>query len=199
VWASAGVAAGLSAFAIAYNTDDSYAYLLPAYLIFAIWIGLTVDLAARALDRLHPLAAPCAIAALAILLAWRAASIAPQVDASQDRRAIVYAAGVLEAAPRDAIVVADSDLDTFPLWYYHYALGQRPDMVVLVDPLLDYDWYRRNLRLVYPDLHIPETTDSSWVDAIMASNRSRMNVCRAHVTGPSVLTCAMIPTLDDGR
>jgi hypothetical protein len=190
VWASAGIAALALLFAIAYHTDDSSAYLIPTYLIFAIWIGLGVDLALRAITRLHRLAAAIAIAGLAILLAGRALAIMPQVDASQDRRAITYATSVLSTAPQRAIVVSDSDLDTFPLWYYHYALGQRPDLAVLVDPLLDFDWYRRNLRVVYPDLQIPETPEASWLDAIAAANRQRANLCRTHVAEPRVLTCA---------
>jgi len=189
VWLSAGIAALASVFAVAYNSDDSNAYLLPTYLIFAIWIGLGLDRALRAIRRLHPLAAPVATAGLAILLAWRAVSILPQVDASQDRRAIIYATSVLATAPQNAIVVSESDLDTFPLWYYHYALGARPDMAALVDPLLDFDWYRRNLRAVYPDLQIPETTASSWLDAIAAAN-PRRSICHTSATDDRALACA---------
>ncbi len=193
VWLSAAVAAAASIFAIVYNTGDSYAYLIPAYLIFAIWIGLGIDLSLRALARLHVFAAPIATAGLLTLLVWRAISIAPQVDASQDRRAIVFAASVLASAPRNAIVVSDSDLDTFPIWYYHYALGARPDLAVIVDPLLEFDWYRRNLRAVYPDLQIPPTTDSSWLDAIAAVNPQRANLCRTQITAAHVLNCTPLP------
>ncbi len=52
VWLSAGVAAVASIFAIAYNTDDSYASPIRSFLIFAIWIGLGIDLALRAIARL---------------------------------------------------------------------------------------------------------------------------------------------------
>jgi hypothetical protein len=188
VWVSAGVAAVASIFAIAYNTADSQAYLIPTYLIFAIWIGLGVDQALGLLSRLHPTAAPAASAAFVVLLVWRALSIVPQVDASQDRRAMAYATGVLASAPQNAIVVSDSDLDTFPLWYYHYALGARLDLAMLVDPLLEFDWYRRNLRAVYPDLQIPETTELSWIDAIAAANRPR-SICHTSAMSERALTC----------
>jgi hypothetical protein len=189
VWLSAGIAALASVFAIAYNTNDSYAYLIPTYLIFAIWIGLGVDLALRMITRLHLRAAPVAIAGLVILLAWRAVEIAPQVNASQDRRAIDYAASVLATAPPNAIVVSDSDLYTFPLWYYHYALGERPDLALIVDPLLEFDWYRSNLRAVYPDLAIPATTGTSWVETIAAANPRRANLCRTQIATSRVLIC----------
>jgi hypothetical protein len=188
VWISAGIAALAAVFAITYNTDDSNAYLIPTYLIFAMWIGLGVDRALRATTRLHPFAAPVATAGLAILLAWRAVAIMPQVDASQDRRAIIYATSVLASAPQNAIVVSDSDLDTFPLWYYHYALGARPDIAVLVDPLLDFDWYRRNLRAVYPTLQIPDSTTQSPLDALAAANPQR-KLCHASATDDRALAC----------
>src|SRR6185369_15297286 len=47
-----GWLAGVSSiFAIGYNTADSYAYLLPAFLALAIWLGLGL---ATALAGLHP-------------------------------------------------------------------------------------------------------------------------------------------------
>jgi len=85
-------------------------------------------------------------------------------------------------------VVSDSDLDTFPLWHYHYALGQRPDLAVIVDPLLDFDWYRRNLRVVYPNLHIPQAASSSWLDAIAAANRRRP-ICHTSAAADRALEC----------
>jgi hypothetical protein len=191
VWISAGIAALASVFAIAYNSADSNAYLIPTYLIFAIWIGLAIDQALHMLRRLHPLAAPIATLGLVILLAWRAVSILPQVDAGQDRRAITYATNVLAAAPQRAIVVSDSDLDTFPLWYYHYALGARPDLAMIVDPLLDFDWYRHNLRATYPDLHIPETTALPWLDAISTANPRRA-ICHTSALGERAVVCAML-------
>jgi len=99
------------------------AILIPAFLIFAVWIALGAEVALRAAARLHSYAPAAALAALAALLAWRAATAAPQVDASADRRAIDFAERALAAAPRGAIVVTESDLDTFPLWYKHYALS----------------------------------------------------------------------------
>jgi hypothetical protein len=189
VWASAGVAAAVSIFAIAYNTDDSTAYLIPAYLIFAIWIGLGADLALGMAARLHRLAAPVLAVGLLVLLAWRTIAWLPVVDASQDRRAISFASSVMAGAPQDALVVSDSDLDTFPLWYYHYALHARPDLAVIVDPLLEFDWYRRNLRATYPSLQIPASPDASWVDAIAAANPGRP-LCHTTVEDARALMCA---------
>lgn len=187
VWAGAVAALGYTAFAVGYNTADSYHYLIPVFMIVAIWAGLGVGLALSLLRRLHRLAAPAAAIGLAALLAWRALTILPQVDASGDRRAIVFAERALAAAPPGALVVADGDLDAFPLWYYHYALGRRPDLAVLVDPLLDFAWYRRNLAAVYPALRVPAATAMSWVEALAAANPQRV-VCHTDAEA-SPLVC----------
>jgi hypothetical protein len=188
VWLTAAIAVATSAFAIAYNTGDSYAYLIPVYLVFAIWIGLGATEGLRLLApwRMAPLVAS---AALAALLAWHAVSVAPGVDASADRRAIEFADGVLAAAPPGALVLTGADRDTFPLWYVHYALGARPDVAVVVDPLLGFDWYRRNLRAVYPSLVVPGVDASTWTDTLVAANPARP-VCRTNVDDSArVLEC----------
>jgi hypothetical protein len=186
---TAVVAAATSVFALAYNTGDSYAYLIPAYLVFAIWIGLGAAEALRLLAQWRAVAAVAGGVALAALLAWRAVAVMPEVDASGDRRAIMFADAVTAAAPPGALVLTSSDLDTFPLWYVHYALGARPDLAVVVDPLLGFDWYRRNLRAVYPALVVPEVDAGSWSDTLIAANPARP-VCRTNAEeGAEALEC----------
>ncbi|HEY3231884.1 MAG TPA: DUF2723 domain-containing protein [Roseiflexaceae bacterium] len=189
VWLTAGMAVAYSAFAISYNTADSYAYLLPAYAIFAIWIGLGVHVGLAAIHRRRPPLAAAAAALLAVALAWRVSSVVGEVDASQDQRAIVFATRALAAAPRGAIVVTASDRDTFALWYYHYALSRRPDIVVVVEPLLAFDWYRENLRTVYPTLRLPARTDTNWIDAIMIANPTLGPICRTDTNRDDALAC----------
>jgi hypothetical protein len=189
VWLTAGIAVAYSAFAIGYNTADSYAYLLPAYAIFAIWIGLGVHVGLAAIHRRRPPLAAAAAALLAVALAWRVSSVAGEVDASQDQRAIVFATRALATAPPGAIVVTTSDRDTFALWYYHYALSRRPDIVVVVEPLLAFDWYRENLRAVYPTLQLPARTDTTWIDTITLANPTLGPICRTDTSSADALTC----------
>jgi hypothetical protein len=113
-----------------------------------------------------------------------------EVDASQDQRAIAFATRALAAAPRGAIVVTTSDRDTFALWYYHYALSRRPDIVVVVEPLLAFDWYRDNLRAVYPTLRLPARTDTTWIEAIAIANPTLGPICRTDTNREDALTCA---------
>ena len=189
IWLSAAAAAAYSAFAIAYNTADSYAYLIPAYLIFAIWIGLGTHRLLGLVEARSRRGAVLVAIGLAGLLAWPIPATARQVDASQDRRAIAFATRVLAAAPHGAIVITASDRDTFPLWYYHYALGQRSDIAVVVAPLLDFAWYRENLRAVYPQLQIPKHPDRPWIETLAALNGGLGRICRTDANSDRVLTC----------
>jgi hypothetical protein len=190
IWLSAAAAAACSAFAIAYNTADSYAYLIPAYLIFAIWIGLGTHRLLGLVEARSRRGAVVVAIGLAGLLAWPIPATARQVDASQDRRAIAFATRVLAAAPHGAIVITASDRDTFPLWYYHYALGQRPDIAVVVEPLLDFEWYRENLRAVYPALTVPEHPQGPWIAALAAANGGAGRICRTDPDAERALTCS---------
>lgn len=173
VWLTLLPAAGYSLFALAYDSADSYAYLIPFYLLFAIWMGLGIQALLAALLRSQPDLAFAAALGLVLALGWPIANTAAQVDASRDRRAMRYADYVLQSAPPEALVVTRGDLDSFPLWYYHSALGRRPDMAVIVEPLLAYAWYRDHLAQQYPLLAGIEPGGNDALPALAAANPGR--------------------------
>jgi hypothetical protein len=197
-WLSAGLTLAYSVFAITYNTADSFAYLLPAYLLFAVWIGAGLARLAALLNARRPELLPVVLGALLLFIGGSALLARQQVDASDDRRAGVFAQMVLRDAPPRALVLTLGDRDTFPLWYYHFALGQRPDMVVVARPLLDFAWYRESLRATYPALVVPEvgeTPQAERVAELVAANRGEHPVCRTRALGEEeaqeiVLECA---------
>jgi hypothetical protein len=86
-------------------------------------------------------------------------------------------------------VVTTSDRDTFALWYYHYALSRRPDIVVVVESLLAFDWYRDNLRAVYSTLRLPARTDTNWIDAITIANPTLGPICHTDTSRDDALAC----------
>ncbi|MDQ2996671.1 MAG: DUF2723 domain-containing protein, partial [Chloroflexota bacterium] len=192
VWLSAGIAVVYSVFALAYNTADSYAYLVPVYLIFAIWIGLGIERALHTIERYHTLSLQFVMMLMfAMVFAWQVPATARLVDASQDRHAIDYAANVLKSAPAHAIIMTASGRDTFPLWYDQYALGSRPDLVIIVEPLLDFKWYHDTLRRTYPALSLPARAETSWLETIMAANGGPGRMCRTNPQGDPQLECEM--------
>jgi hypothetical protein len=87
---------------------------------------------------------------VSLAMHWRAA------DLSDDREAEAHVRRALDGAAPQALIVTQGDRTTFWLWYGLYAEERRPDVAVVNAPLLDYDWYREQVRRLYPDLAVPE-------------------------------------------
>lgn len=189
LWLTVGIATLYSVFAIFYNTRDSQTYLIPFYLVFAIWIGLGAAAVLEWVRGRNARWAPVLAIVLAAGLLWGAPATAGQVSAREDREAVDYATGILEQAPGGSVVLTTSDRDTFSLWYFHYALGRRPDLFVIVEPLLEFEWYRANLRAVYPSLRVPEPMGVPWREALASSNGSLASICRTGLDGEPSLRC----------
>ncbi len=145
-----------SVYAVAYNSRDSYVYLLPATAAGALWIAEGVQATARAIeDRVRwPAVLPLLPALLlALLLPLRLGGYYPaDANLSGDRTARAWVDRVLAAAPRDAVLLAASDRATFALAYAVDGLGERPDLTVVNTHLYAYDWYRESLAGRAPSL-----------------------------------------------
>jgi hypothetical protein len=163
-----------SLFTIFYTSFDSYVYLIPVYLAFSIWIGLGMGGLQRSAGRFARSFQTFAWAAFPVLFLLLAVSRWPQVDASRDLRAEDFGAKMMATLPRDAVVFADGDRAIFSLWYFHFALGQRPDLTVIATDLLHFDWYADSLRQTYPSTFFPG--DILWKEAIKQANSPRL-VC----------------------
>ena len=142
-------------FAVGFDSFDSYVYLIPAFLAFAIWIGVGAGGLLDAIAHDSPGLTLVAGAGMIIFFAWLGIVHRPQVDASQDRRAESFAGQVLAQAPERALVFAEGDRAVFSLWYFHFVLRQRPDLVVVATDLLDFDWYQETLKDTYPQIAVP--------------------------------------------
>lgn len=70
----------------------------------------------------------------------------------QDRLARLLAEGALKTAPKNAILLVDSDHWAFPLLYLQRAERQRPDLVVLPVGLSGASWYWALLYRQHPTL-----------------------------------------------
>lgn len=141
-----------SLFALFYAVPDSFVYLLPALLCFVIWVGFGVrELLLQLRRRRRFLEIGFAIALLCGIL-LRAGWLLPEVDASSDRRTQDFAETVIALAPPNAILFVDEDQEVFALWYYHYALKMRPDLKIVVEGLLSFEWYQHILYNTYPNL-----------------------------------------------
>ncbi len=171
-WVTVWVAVVSSVFAIGYNTADSFAYLLPAFLAMAIWLGLGLATALAAL-RPQKWAFPAQAAlsgGLALAILFNATIQAPNLDASRGAAAEAFSEKVMADAAPSALIFTHADQDSFAAWYAQFGLGRRPDVAVIVEPLLVFDWYRDNLRTTYPGLNVPEQPSENWRAAVLEAN-----------------------------
>lgn len=104
------------------------------------WAGVGAVAAGRwATGRAWP---GVALALLPLALNWRAVDRARGPDATI---AADVARALLLPMPADAVYLAAGDNDTYPLWYAQQVEGVRPDVTVIVTPLLPAGWYRAEL------------------------------------------------------
>jgi len=180
------IAFAYSVFAILYSSNDSFLYLIPVYISFAVWFGLGFG---YLLGRIPP--APglirwgFGIVVIGFFM-FRVFGVVDQVDASKDLRAEMFGKQAMLALPRDALVFAKDDKSVFSLWYFHFALKTRPDLVILSDALLHFDWYQESIKYTYPNLNMPGPI--LWPQTISNANPGR-NICYVDFTDRMEIDC----------
>jgi hypothetical protein len=163
----------ISGYAIGYDTTDSYLYLMPALLVFAVWVGWGFNHLGRSVQRFVPSRRSSRYAIVAGVMLPPLLSLAlnlPHQNISQDNEALAYAQQSLNLVAPDAVIVTQTDTETFALWYARYGLDMRSDTAVVSSNLLPYAWYRDTLRRTHPHLHLndqagqPLTSLSSLIE-----------------------------------
>ncbi|MGD9099411.1 MAG: DUF2723 domain-containing protein, partial [Anaerolineae bacterium] len=163
-------------YALGYNTTDSVVYLVPAFVIGSVWLGVGLaDLLGRVWDlggrRLRPL-----LLALALLTpAWTLARNGAALDLSADHEAEDFCQAVMNEAPPGAILLTRTDRQTFALWYCQKVRGLRPDVVVMDEGLRGFDWYQAQLQRAHdgvslilsddrPHCRVQREAQAGWLD-----------------------------------
>ena len=190
-WITGWMFFSYSVFSVGYNSTDSYALLIPAYMAFALWLGAGVGKMLDEIEKrnlqgwLLPLMGLVTLAVV-FMNAWL---VYPDVDASQDSRALAFAQTVMDIAPKDAIILTMQDEDVFALRYYTYALGQRPDIAVL-SGALNLEWYRVIMRETYPGLIIPNDDCYPCLRSKLITVNDRP-ICETLLDSPEALRCGL--------
>ncbi len=182
-----GVALAAFSFAVEYNVKDYFVHLLPVYLVFSIWLGMGGAALAARLIRWWPRArAGLGLAALAGL-AVHLSVVGPQVSARADHRAEEFLTTVLTQAPPQAVLATYTDEHAFALWYARFAQGARPDLVIIVEPMLGQAWYRAHLRAAFPGLSVPE---QAGLSAYPIAWRNARPICWVALDSSNLLQCS---------
>jgi hypothetical protein len=107
--------------------------------------------------------------------------------------------------PKNAILITESDPDSFPIWYYHFGLDQRNDISVFVLPLTQFRWYQELQIRTYPGLNYPAVIPSfsnssvSWGNEFEKLNNEKI-ICSNKIVRDDenkiVTTCSNGLTLE---
>jgi hypothetical protein len=166
-------------YALGYNTNDSYVYLIPVWIGVILWIAMGIPVVWSLAYRGLPVGKLLAGLFL-ILVVFRIPATRNEIDPRQFTRLAQDLEQVLTEAPQNAILVTNQDLDTFPLWYAHFGLKQRPDVRIVCVSLLQFDWYPQVVKTSQPDVALPAETGDDFVNELQKENPTRP-VCSTRV------------------
>ena len=182
----------LSVYAIMYNTVDFEVLMIPAFLLFAVWLGVGFVWIASTWvpqvaggstsGRLRALTSRpvlvLGLIAFALLPAMSVVLNYDSQDLSDDRSAYEHAKEVLDHVPDGAVVVSSREKNVFSLWYLRYIDEPERDVAVIAAPLLQFGWYLDDIHRMFPD-RVPDmivTDVQTSIDEIVAHNAGRARV-----------------------
>ncbi len=161
-------------------------FLMPSYVIFAIWIGMGVVALFRAFESLvayirvktsttsstnyYPL-----VFALCMILPINLFFINfPKLSVLRtDMTAEKLAMNILDTADKDSIVLLSNDNDIFNAAYIRYASGYRNDLIVANRSHLVVSKRFKNIAVHYPELKFPKSDDRRFGEKFTALNSDK--------------------------
>ncbi|MGD8463153.1 MAG: DUF2723 domain-containing protein [Anaerolineae bacterium] len=144
----------LAAYTFLYDTGDSYVYLLPVFMLLALFWGKGCRYLLYLARGLHRAWQRAVLAGLLLLPLLSLAIHWQESDLSHEWTAHAFLSQTLESVEPDSLIVVRGDRSTFALWYGLYVEERRPDVAVANGPMLAFIWYRDLLRHLYPDLTV---------------------------------------------
>jgi hypothetical protein len=150
-----------------------------AFICWGLWAGAgAVRAFARAGNNWR--VAGLAIAVLPFFLNYPATNRRREPDATAP---IDSARRILFAAPQRAIVFANGDNDTYPVWYAQRVEGTRTDVTLVTIPLLGASWYREELA------RRDSLLTSDYVVKWRGVNETKAAICAAAKTHGRASSC----------
>jgi len=157
----------LSIYSLSYNSVDFEVLMLPALMIISIGISigclhiLYLLKTTTLIDQKYLQIFSMTIFSLSIIMIIPVYSIYSNfkfLDQTHINPAISYINEMTENIPSESVVLASTDKEVFSLWYAQYILNPELDIKVIAIPLMQYDWYRSHIQLLFPD-NIPEISE----------------------------------------
>ena len=113
------------------------------------------DLLSSITTRLRPVAVRVAMLVVLAIVAAGVVTNCRDIDQSRNHTARRFAEDVFATLEPNSILLMNGDEVILPMAYLQDVEGYRKDVVLIVFPFLNTDWYLPQLRLQYPKLAIP--------------------------------------------
>lgn len=159
LWLTSLIVAIDLAHSVRYGIHNIEDYYIPAYMIFSVWIGLSIVPISQLIIKRFPRAD---IIPLAFLFLPMIAFSHNLYYANNHKSfyAYDYARNILMPLQDKAILFVKGDTFSFPLWYLYNVEWIRDDIYMIDHYSLYLDWYASQLKERYPSLNFTFTPQS---------------------------------------
>ena len=199
----------LVVYAVTYRTVDSFIYLIPAFMLFSIWMAagaLRLLAGIGELRRALPFlrfarrGVIAGVIVVAIFVAVPGFSLATnygRLDLSDDREASNYVEAAFDAMGPEPIVFTRTEETVFSLWYQSYvAQTERAVMPVSV-PHIVFDWYWDDLAQQFPE-RMPDSRPPGAQDRVSAIIDHNLGLRPIYEADADIATFPEFRLVEDG-
>ena len=158
----------LVVYAVTYRTVDSFIYLIPAFMLFSVWMAAGtlrllagVDELRKALPVLRTtrrgvIAGAIVVIIIIVVPGFSLVTNYARLDLSDDREAADYVEAAFEVMGPESIVFTRREETVFSLWYQSYVAEPGREVMPVSVPHIVFDWYWDDLARQFPD-RMPDT------------------------------------------
>ncbi len=154
-----------------YSTPDSFLILLPILLLLS-------PILAAGLSRVGPWSLLLPLVLLGVNFNHQ--------NLREDQHVRPLVEELLEELPQEAVLLTPGDQSIFTLWYFKHVEGQRPDLRLVDSNLFAFDWYRKRLKISYPELKGLENDDLELFHSLNSRIRP---FCTLSLQSPETVSC----------
>ncbi len=154
----------LSLYSLSYNSVDFEVLMIPALMIISVGISigclhiLYLLKTTTLIEQKHLQVFSIVIFLSSIIMILPVFSIYSNfksLDQTRTNPAISYIDEMTQHLPPESVILANTDKEVFSLWYNQFILHPELNIKVIAIPLLQYDWYRSQIQLLFPE-NIPD-------------------------------------------
>lgn len=153
-------------------------FLLPSYMIVAIWIGEGIMASVRFLSKFSKKSFTPLFYLLFLILPISLFFINyPKISIlKHDRTAENHASDILATVPKNSIMILQYDTTLFDTQYVYYTQKIRPDIKVIHFSKLFMGQLTDQIKKYYPDLYLPKTTEEKFMDDFVRENAKKFPI-----------------------